>query len=106
MPTVGQSTADVIDGEVLLSQGEDLLEARRIPLAGMGLPAIVDEESPLGILAEAVDEDAEATGTVAEAPGGVLRGQALDDEGAEGLVVAMGGVGGLEEAAAKGYQIN
>jgi hypothetical protein len=102
---MGQGAADVIDGQVLLSQGDDPLKAVGIPLAGTGLPAIVDEETPLGILAEAVDENAEAAGAVAKAPGGLIGGQALDDEGSEGLVLAMGGVGGLEEAATESYQI-
>ena len=58
------------------------------------------KERPRGVLAEAVDQDAEAAGRVAEASGGLLGGQALHEEGAEGLILAVGGVGGLKEVAA------
>ena len=56
-----------------------------------------EEEVASGILAELVDEDAEAARGVAEAAGGLGAGEPLDEEGAEGLVLAVGGVGGFEE---------
>src|SRR5262249_55401541 len=95
----GQGPADVVDGEVLLAEGEDLLPqpsllARRPALVWSG-----DEEVAVGPVAEPVDEDAEAPRRVAEASGGLGRGEALDEEGAERLVLSMGGVGGLQEAA-------
>ena len=46
-----------------------------------------------------VDQDAEAARGIAEAAGDLGGGEALDEEGAEGLVLAVGGVGGLEEGA-------
>jgi hypothetical protein len=46
-----------------------------------------------------VDEDAKAAGGIAEACGGLGGGEALDEVGAEGFVLAMGGGGGLEEVA-------
>jgi len=49
------------------------------------------------ILAEVVDQDAKASIRVPESFGGLLVAQALDEIGAEGLVLSMGGVGGLEE---------
>ena len=58
------------------------------------------EELPSGALAEAVDQDTEAAGAVSEPPGGLLGGQPLDEEGAEGLVLTMRGVDGLKEPAA------
>ena len=63
------------------------------PLAGC------EEEVASGILAELVDEDAEASRGVTEAASGLGAGEAIDEEGAEGLVLAVGGVGGLEEDA-------
>ena len=44
-----------------------------------------------------VDEDAEAPRGVTEAASNLDAGEAVDEEGAEGLVLAMGGVGGFEE---------
>ena len=87
-----------MDGEVLLAEGDDLLPqpfllARRPALAGGG------EEVAVGLAAELVDEDAEASRRVAEASGGLGRWEALDEEGPQGLVLSMGGVGGLQEAA-------
>ena len=103
VPLMLQGPADVIDREVLLAQGDDalatLLGAR--PARG----AVGDEERAAGVLAEAVDQDAEAAGAVAESSGGLLGGQALDEEGAEGLVLAVRGVGGLKEPAAERYLI-
>jgi hypothetical protein len=44
-----------------------------------------------------VDEDAEAPRDVTEAASHLDAGETVDEEGAEGLVLAMGGVGGFEE---------
>ena len=58
-----QRAADVVDGEVLLAQGDDLLAQ---PIAPWGRPAALwrgrKEEVPVGVLAELMDEDAEAPG--------------------------------------------
>ena len=58
-----------------------------------------DEEIAVGLVAELVDEDAETSRRVAEASGRLGRWEAVDEEGPEGLVLSMGGVGGLQEAA-------
>jgi hypothetical protein len=44
-----------------------------------------------------VDQDAKAARGVAEAVGGLFGAELVDEEGAEGFLLAMGGVGGLEE---------
>ena len=44
-----------------------------------------------------MDEDSEAPWGVTEATSGLGAGEAIDEEGAEGFVLAVGGVGGLEE---------
>jgi hypothetical protein len=44
-----------------------------------------------------MDQDAKASFRVSETFGDLLVGQTLDEIGAEGLVLSMGGVGGLEE---------
>ena len=58
-----------------------------------------EEEVPLALIAELMDEDAKATRRVAEPPGRLGGGDALDEEGAEGLVLSMVGVCGLQEEA-------
>ena len=99
MPLVGQGAADVIDGEVLLPQGDDGV-AEGIGLGrGLGPLGRRQEEGAAGILAELVDQDTEAARGIAEAAGDLGAGEAIDEEGAEGLVLAVGGVGGLEEDA-------
>src|SRR5262249_56897030 len=95
----GQGPADVVDGEVLLAEGDDLLPQ---PFLLAGRPALVwsgDEEVTVGPMSELMDEDAEAPRRVAEASGRLGRWEALDEEGSERLVLSMGGVGGLQEAA-------
>ena len=59
------------------------------------------EEIASGILAKLVDEDAEAAWGVTEAASGLGTGNAVDEKGAEGLVLAVRGVGGFEESAGK-----
>jgi hypothetical protein len=44
-------------------------------------------------------EHAEAAGRITEPPGNLDGGEPFDEIGAQGLVLAMGGVGGLEEHA-------
>jgi hypothetical protein len=48
-------------------------------------------------LTELMDQDAKAARGVAEAASDFGTGEAVHEEGAEGLVLAVGGVGGLEE---------
>ena len=99
LAVAGQGPADVVDGEVLLAEGDDLLPQ---PLLLAGRPALAcggGKEVAVGLVAELVDEDAEAPRRVAEAGGRLGRGEAVDEEGSEGLVLSMGGVGGLQEAA-------
>jgi hypothetical protein len=50
--------------------------------------------------AEVADRRAERVVGVAELLGDVARGSALDEDGTEGLVLAMEGLGGFEEEAA------
>jgi hypothetical protein len=44
-----------------------------------------------------VDQDTETAFGVAEATGGFFGGQLLDEIGAQGFVLTMGGVSGLEK---------
>jgi hypothetical protein len=51
----------------------------------------------MGVLAEVMDQDPEAAFGVSEAFGGLFIGELIDKVGSEGLVLAMGGAGGVEE---------
>ena len=44
-------------------------------------------------------QDAGGAGSVAEAPGELVSGGAVDEVGAEGFILALGGGSGLEEEA-------
>ena len=96
---VGQVSADVIDGEVLLAQRDDAITK------GVGFGCDLrplgrgQEEIPSGTLAKLVDEDAEASWGVTEAASGLGTGNAIDEKGAKCLVLAVRGVGGFEEDA-------
>ncbi len=99
LAVAGQGAADVVDGEVLLAQGDDLLPQPFLLAGWSALAWGGDEEIAVGLTAELVDEDAEAPGRVAEASGHLGGWEAVDEEGSEGLVLSMGGVGRLQEAA-------
>ena len=58
-----------------------------------------DEEVALGLIAKFMDEDAKAAGRVTESSGDFGGRDTVDEEGPEGFVLPMGGVGGLQEAA-------
>ncbi len=97
MARVGQGAADVIDGQVLLPQGDDD-GSEGIGLGcGPGGLGRSQAEGAAGPLAEWVDQDAEAAGGVTEAAGDLGGGEAVDEEGTEGLVLTVSRVGGLEE---------
>ena len=51
----------------------------------------------MGLLAELADQDTETARGITEAAGSLLGGEFLDEEGAQGLILAVGGVGGREE---------
>ena len=87
---MGQIAADVVDGEVLFTEGDDAV-AEGIGLGwGLGSLGRSEEEVPWGTLAELVDEDAEAPRGVTEAASGPGTGEPLDEESAGGLRIAGG----------------
>ena len=57
----------------------------------------------LRILTELMDQDAKAPFRVPEPFGGLLVAETLDEIGAKGLVLSMGGIGGFKE---EGRQIS
>ena len=95
----GESLADVVDRQILLAQGDDLLPEPLGFGGGFGALGRREEELAVGVLAELMDQDAEASGGVTTTAGGFGRGQSLDEEGAQGFVLAVGGVLRLEKRA-------
>ena len=97
---VGEVGCDLGGGPVAFgAQGEDELVALG---AGVGLVAaagVGQKEGRMGIAEKGGAEVAQRAGGVAEAHGGLPEGGLIDKEGAQGLVAAMVGVGGIEEKA-------
>lgn len=88
---------DVIDGEVLFAGLDNLVPERVRFRGGFGALGRGNEEGSRGILPKIVDQDAKTSGRVAKAAGGLLGRELVDEEGAQGLVLAVGGIGGLEK---------
>jgi len=99
MSLVAQVTADVVDGEVLLSHSDDVITEGIGFGCGLGPLGWCAEVVATGIQAELVDKDATAARSVTEAASDFGAREPLDDESPKGLVLAMGGVGGFEEDA-------
>ena len=98
LTVAGEGTADIVDGAVLLSQGDDQFP-QAILLAGRSaLTWGRDEEVTLGLAAELMDEDPEAAWGVAEASGRLGGWHTIDEESPQGLVLPMSGVGGFQKA--------
>ncbi|MEK7755026.1 MAG: hypothetical protein AAB654_24075, partial [Acidobacteriota bacterium] len=91
--------ADVVDGEVLLAQGDDLISQALGLGGGFRSFGRGEEELPLRFLAELVGQNAKASRGVTAAAGGLGGREPFDEVGAEGFVLAVGGVLGLEEEA-------
>ena len=89
--------ADVVDGEVLLAQLEDLL-ACRVAL-GRGVRPLHhrQKESAMRVLTKVVTHYTKASSGIAESFRGLSGGDTLDEVGTEGFVAAMGGIGRFEE---------
>ena len=92
-----QGSADVVDGEVLFAQGDDLLAHAILGGMGAGCAARGEEEFQLRVLPQLVAEEAETAGGVAEALGGLGGGEAFDEKRPERLVLAVEGVLGHQE---------
>ncbi|MGH7956072.1 MAG: hypothetical protein ACREH8_03555 [Opitutaceae bacterium] len=94
---------DIVDGEVLLAQRDDLLvqpRGLRRPLGRLRPPggvAVGQKKWPARLLSELVAKDAKAARRVAELRGGLLRGKFFDEVSSQRFVLAMGGAGWDEE---------
>ena len=97
VPLVPEQTLNVVDGKVLLARLDDTV-ADGIGFGGL-LRALGwrQEKRPGRVLAKVVGQNAETALGVAETTGGFFGGEFIDEESAEGFVLAVGGVSGLQE---------
>ena len=93
--------AYIVDRKVFLAQGHHQFTYRIT--GGCRLRAVVDlpEETRLPIVgvSKLVAQDPEGPGGITEPLGGFCRGEAIDEIGPQGLVLAMQGIDGFEEEA-------
>ena len=97
IPLMGQVAADVVNGEVLFAQVNDTLPEGIGLGCGLGSFGRGEKEVPLMVLAELVDQDSEASRGVTKAPSNFGAGGSINKKGAEGLVLAVGGVSWFKE---------
>lgn len=97
MLLIAQDLADIVDGEVLLAQGNDFVPksirfgSTLRSFGGRG------EEVLMGVLSKLMTKDPEASLRVPEASSRLGRGEAFDEIGPERLVLPVSGIGGFEE---------
>jgi hypothetical protein len=94
-----QDPADVIDGQILLSQRDDLISETVGLRRSLGALLRGKEEGPIWMLTELVGQDSEASRGIAEAAGDLNRRQILNEVGPEGFVLPVSGIVGFEKVA-------
>ena len=92
--------ADLIGGMILFSQGHDQVPGGGLLGLRLGTVPRVEEEGGVGIATQLVAEDAEGAGGITEVGGDVGGGFLVDEIGAQGFVLTLFGMEGLEEEAA------
>ena len=97
MAFLADGPADVVDGQVLLAQGDDPVP-QRVGLGGrLGPFGGGQEERTLRRLTKLVDHHPHGARGVAEAFGDLGRRTPLHEEGPQGFVLAVGGIGRFQE---------
>ena len=81
LAVAGEGASDIVDGEVLLPERDDLLAQPFLLAGGPSLARGREEEFAAGLMAELMDENAKASWGVAEAGGRLSRGEPLDEVG-------------------------
>jgi hypothetical protein len=99
LPTLFQDPADVIDGEILLSQCDDLIPDTVGFRGSLGPLLRGKEEGTIWILTELVGQDAQAPRGIPEATGDFDPRQILNEVGPEGFVLPMSRIPGFEKEA-------
>jgi hypothetical protein len=99
LPAFFQDSADIIDGEILLSQRDNLV-LEKVGLRRSLRPLLRGkEEGAIWTLAELVGQDAEASRGIPEAASDFERREIIDEVSPEGFVLAMSGISGFEKEA-------
>ena len=92
-----EQVLNIVDGEILFAGLNDPV-AQRIGFGCLfGTFGWWNKKTPLRILAELVNQNAETACGVAETEGSLFGRDVIDKEGAERLILAMGGIGGLKK---------
>jgi hypothetical protein len=94
-----QDPADIIDGEILLSQRNDLVPDTVGLRRGLRPLLRGKEEGTIWMLTELIGQDTEASRGIPEAAGDLSRREILDEVGPEGFVLTMSGIRGFEKEA-------
>jgi len=99
LPALFQDPADIIDGEILLSQRDDLVP-ETVGLRRDLRPLLRGKEKgAIWILAELMGENTEASRGIPEAAGDFDRRQMINKISPEGFVLAVSGIRGFEKEA-------
>jgi hypothetical protein len=101
LAVAGEGAADIMDGEVLLAQRDDLIPQSLLLAGWSALACGREEEVALGLIAELMNEDPETPRRVSEPRGRFSGRKTVDEEGPQGLVVSVGGIGWFQEPASQ-----
>jgi hypothetical protein len=97
LPALFQDPADIIDGEILLSQRDDLVpDTLRFRRSLRSLLRRKEEET-IWMLTELMSEDTKASRRISEAAGDFGRREILDEVGPEGFILAVSGIRRFEK---------
>jgi hypothetical protein len=99
LPALFQDPADIIDGEILFSQRDNLFPETVGFRRGLRPLLRGKEEGAIWILAELVGQDAEASWGIPEAASDFDRREIIDEVSPEGFVLTMSGIRGFEKKA-------
>jgi hypothetical protein len=97
MALIAQEPADIIDGEVLLAQSNDLVPKPVCLGSTLRTFGRRNKEASFWILAKLVTENAEASLCVSKPSSRLSRRETFDEIGSQGLVLPMSGIGGFEK---------
>jgi hypothetical protein len=97
LPALFQDSADIIDGEILLSQRDDLVPEAVSFRRSLRSLLRGKEEGPIWMLAKRMGQDTEASWRIPESAGDFGRREILDEVSPEGFVLAVSGIGRFEK---------
>jgi len=99
LPALFQDPADIIDGEILLSQRNDLVPEAIGLRRGLRPLLRGKEERTIWMLTELMGKNTEASRRIPKAAGDLSRREILDEVGPEGFILTMSSIRGFEKEA-------